>query len=139
MEQEIQRADRRLRRMTAVVLVLAAVLAAALVIAFHRWLSEFAAAVPTAQLVGRMRPWIGAGAIACSACLLLLAGYAILRARAATRQQRWPVQGARVLRDTRVRHGADARKVARLLNLVALVLTTIGVAATAIAWRLFSV
>lgn len=139
MENEIQRADLRLRRTTAVVLVFATALAAVLVFAFHRWLSEFATTLQTEQLIARLRPWIGAGAIACSTCLLVMAGHASLRARAAMTQQRWPVQGARVLRDTVVRSGADALKVARLLNLVALALAVIGVAAIVLAWRLFSV
>jgi hypothetical protein len=139
MDNEIQHADVRLRRVTAIVLVLAGVLAVALVLAFHRWLSDFATMVPTEHLVARLRPWIGAGAIACSACLLLLAAHAAVRARAAAAEQRWPVRRSRVLRDTVVRHGADALRIARLLNLVALVVTVIGVAAIVLAWRLFSV
>lgn len=136
---EILHADLRLRRVTAIVLVLAGVLAALLVLAFHRWLSDFATTVPTEHLVARLRPWIGAGAIACSACLLLLAAYAAVHARAAATEERWPAQRSRVLRDTVVRHGADALRVARLLNLVALVLTAIGIATIVLAWRLFTV
>jgi hypothetical protein len=139
MDNEIQHADLRLRRVTAIVLVLAGAIAALLVFAFQRWLADFATTLPTEDLVARLRPWIGAGAIACSACLLLLAAYAAVRARAATAEKRWPVQRSRVLRDTVVRHGDDALRIARLLNLVALVLTAISVATIVLAWRLFSV
>jgi hypothetical protein len=139
MHDEIQRADLRLRRTTAIVLVIAALLAALLVFAFGRWLSEFAAAVPTEHLVLRLRPWIGIAAIASSLCLFVLAGLAATRARRATVERRWPVRGARVLRDTVVRNGDAALRIARLLNLVALVLVAIGAAAILLGWRLFAV
>lgn len=139
MDDEIQRADLRLRRVTAIVLVLAAILATALVIAFGRWLSDFAASVPTGHLVQRLRPWIGVAAIACSLCLFALAAYAAVHARRAAAERRWPLQRARVLRDTVVRRGDAALRIARLLNLVALVLVAIGVATVLLGWRLFAV
>jgi hypothetical protein len=43
------------------------------------------------------------------------------------------------LRNTVVRRGEEALRIARLLNLVALVLGAIGVAAILLAWRLFTV
>lgn len=139
MDDEILRADLRLRRVTAIVLVLAAMLAAVLVVAFGRWLSDFAVAVPTEDLVRRLRTWIGLAAIACSLCLFALAAYAAVNARRATAERRWPLQRARVLRDTVVRHGEPALRIARLLNLVALVLVAIGAAAILLGWRLFAV
>ena len=139
MGNEIQHADRRLRRVTAIVLAIATILAVALVLAFHRWLSDYAASVPTGYLVKNLRGWIGLTAFAGSLCLFALAAYTAMRARRATAEQRWPVQAARVLRDTVVRHGDDALRIARLLNLVALVLVAIAAAAILLGWRLFSV
>jgi hypothetical protein len=138
MDNGIQPADLRLRRITGIVLALATVLALVLVVAFHRWLSDFANTLPPAHLIKQLRSWIGLGAIASGACLLVLGGVALLRARAAAAQQRWPVRGARVLRDTRVRQGADALRVARMLNIVALMLLAFGIAAVVVAWRLLT-
>ncbi len=139
MDNGIQPADLRLRRITAIVLALATVLALVLVIAFHHWLSDFSTTLPPAQLVEQLRAWIGASAIASGACLLVLGAAAALRARAAAAQQRWPVSGARVLRDTRVRHGEAALRVVRMLTIVSLLLVAFGVAALVVAWRLFTI
>ncbi|RYD16713.1 MAG: hypothetical protein EOP90_01690 [Lysobacteraceae bacterium] len=138
MDNGIQPADLRLRRITGIVLALATLLALVLVVAFHRWLSDFSTTLPPALLIKQLRSWIGASAIASGACLLVLGGFALLRARAAAAQQRWPVSGARVLRDTRVRQGAEALRVARMLNIIALMLVAFGIAAAVVAWRLFS-
>lgn len=139
MDNGIQPADLRLRRITAIVLALATVLALVLVIAFHHWLSDFSTTLPPAQLVEQLRAWIGASAIASGACLLVLGAAAALRARTAAAQQRWPVSGARVLRDTRVRHGEAALRVVRMLTIVSLLLVAFGVAALVVAWRLFTI
>jgi hypothetical protein len=69
----------------------------------------------------------------------VLAACAAVVARGAAAEQRWPVRRARVLRNTVVRRGEEALRIARLLNLVALVLGAIGVAAILLAWRLFTV
>lgn len=139
MENEIQQADPRLRRVTAIVLVLAVILAGAFVLMFRHWLADFATTVPTENLVARLRPWIGAAVVACSACVLVLAACAAVVARGAAAEKRWPIQRARVLRNTVVRHGEEALRIARLLSLVALVLGIIGVAAILLAWRLFTI
>lgn len=139
MENEIQQADPRLRRVTAIVLVLSVILAGAFVLMFRHWLADFATTVPTEDLVAHLRPWLGAAVVACSACVLVLAGCAAVVARGAAAEKRWPVRRARVLRNTVVRNGEQALRIARLLNLVALVLGAIGVAALVLAWRLFTV
>ncbi|HEU4665868.1 MAG TPA: hypothetical protein VFS55_17705 [Dokdonella sp.] len=137
MTTEIQRADVRLRRVTAIVLSLAVAVAAALVFLAQRWLTERAIASSTEALITQMRHWIGFAAAASAACLLALAIHALLRARAAAAQQRWPVAGARVLRDTPVRRGATAQRVARMLNLLSLLLFLFAAATLALSWRLF--
>src|SRR5689334_14274500 len=112
MTTEIQRADVRLRRTTVVVLALAVLAAATLVFFAQRWLTERAIAASTEALVVQMRHWIGIAAALSAACLLALAVHALRRARAAAAQQRWPVTGARVLRDTPVRKGEAALRTA---------------------------
>ncbi len=138
MSEEIQRADVRLRRMTVVVVAVAALAALASVIAFQRWLADLAATLPTELLIARMRHWIGIGATAGSICILLLAGHAAIHARRINAGQRWPAEQARVLRDTVVRRGEAALRIGRLLNITALVLIVVGVAAALLSWRLFS-
>ena len=139
MTREIQRADVRLRRTTAIVLALAVPAAAACVFFGERWLTERAAAVSTQALIVQMRHWIGIAAAIGSMCLLALATHALLRARAAAAQQRWPVAGARVLRDAPVRTGDAALRAARLLQLVSLLLFVFAGATFALSWRLFGV
>lgn len=137
MSHEIQHADLRLRRFTVIVLVLATLAAAALVFGFRHWLGELAALLPTEQLIAYLRRWIGIVAIACSLCVLVLAGYAATRARRVIAERRWPALRARVLRDTVVRHDEAALRVGRLLNVTALVLVVIGIASMLLSWRLF--
>jgi hypothetical protein len=139
MTTEIQRADTRLRRTTALVLALAVPAAAALVYFAQHWLIERAIASSIEDLVVQMRHWIGIAVAASAACLFALAIHALRRARAAAAQQRGPVAGARVLRDTPVRHGEAALRTARLLNLLSLLLFVFATATFALSWRLFGV
>ena len=139
MSEEIQRADVRMRRITVVVIAVAALAALASVIAFQRWLGELAATLPTELLIANMRRWIGIAATAGSICILLLAGHAAIQARRINAGQRWPLEQARVLRDTVVRRGEAALRIGRLLNVTALVLIVVGVATALLSWRLFSV
>jgi hypothetical protein len=139
MDIEIQRADMRLRRVSIVVLVVAAIVAAGVILLARDWMIGQALASTPEQLVVRMRHWLGAASIACGLCLLLLAMHAWRRGRAASAQRRWPVASARVLRDTLVRRGDAALGVARLLNLVSVMLLAFAVAMIALSWRLFFV
>jgi hypothetical protein len=138
MSEEIQRADLRLRHITIVVVVIAALAALASVVVFQRWLGELAATLPTDLLIAHVRRWIGVAATACSLCVLLLAGHAAVQARRVNAGQRWPVERARVLRDTVVRRGEAALRIGRLLDITALVLVMVGVATALLSWRLFS-
>jgi hypothetical protein len=139
MSEEIQRADLRLRRVTIVVVAIATLAALASILVFQRWLGELAATLPTELLIAQVRRWIGVAATASSLCILLLAGHAAVQARRINAGQRWPVERARVLRDTVVRRGEAALRIGRLLNVTALMLVVVGVAAALLSWRLFSV
>ena len=134
---EIHRADIRLRRLTVVVFMLAALGAVVVVLLASQWMIEQAIVSTPEQLVSRMRQWLGAVSIACGLCLLALAMHAWRRGRAASAERRWPLANARVLRDTPVRHGEAALRIARLLNLVSLMLLVFAVATMALSWRLF--
>jgi len=139
MDIEIQRADVRLRRVTIAVLVIAAVAAVGMILLARDWMIGQAMASTPEQLVARMRHWLGAASIACGLCLLLLAMHAWRRGRAAVAQRRWPVANTRVLRDTPVRRGEAALGIARVLNMVSLLLLAFAVALIALSWRLFLV
>lgn len=139
MTTEIQRADVRLRRVTAIVLALAVVAAVAMVFFMQRWLTERAIATSTEALVVQMRHWIGIAAASSATCLLALAIHALRRARAAAAQRRWPIAEARVLRDTPVLQGTAALRVARMLKLLSLLLFVFAAATLALSWRLFGV
>lgn len=136
---EILRADLRLRRVTAVVLALAVLLAMALVFAFHAWMNQLATTLPTDQLVARMRRAIGFSVIAMGLCVLLLAGYTARLARRAAKERRWPLGAARVLRDTPIRRDQAALRIVRWLDVLASVLVLFGIAATLLSWRLFAI
>ena len=112
MNEDIQTADPRLRRITLVALALAGVAALAVVVAFHHWMTRQAAVLPAEQLVARLRLWIGIAMTASGLCLLLLAGCAARLARTTLDQRRWPPSSLRVLRDTPVRREAAAAAVA---------------------------
>jgi hypothetical protein len=79
---EIQRADIRLRRLTVVVFMLAALGAVVVVLLARQWMIEQAIVSTPEQLVSRMRQWLGAVSIACGLCLLALAMHAWRRGRA---------------------------------------------------------
>lgn len=134
----IQRADIGLRRITVIVLGLASLAAIALVLGFQSLLSSHAATLTTDDFIVRMRAWLAVVVSMIGVCILLLGGYAARSARGITAQRRWPLAGARVLRDTPIRHGDDALRIARWLNGIAAVLVVIALLAGVIAWRLFS-
>lgn len=138
MTTEILHADRRLRRVTIVVLGVAVLAALALLYAYQAWLTRQASGMLTTQLVERLRHDIGIAVVASGVCLLLLAGYAGLMARRVKKEARWPLGGARVLRDTSIRRGQAALRIGRLLDIAAFALILFGVAAVILSWRLFS-
>lgn len=138
MTTEILHADRKLRRVTIIVLALAVLVAFALLYVYQAWLTQKAAGMPTTQLVERLRHDIGIAVIGCGLCLLLLAGYAGLMAYRVKKEGRWPLGGARVLRDTPVRRGQSALRIGRLLDIAAFALILFGVSAVILSWRLFS-
>jgi len=139
MNREILRADVRLRRISFAVLALAAVAAFILMFAFQRWLVRTTGTMPTAQLVVQLRTWIGSALVACGVCVLLLAGYSARLARRVVEQGRWPLAGARVLQDTPIRRDADAAKIARKMNLLAIVLMLVAAGLAGASWHLFGV
>lgn len=138
MNEDIQTADPRLRRITLVALALAGVAALAVVVAFHHWMTRQAAVLPAEQLVARLRLWIGIAMTASGLCLLLLAGCAARLARTTLDQRRWPPSSLRVLRDTPVRREAAAAAVARGLNITAVLLGALALTAAIAGWRLFT-
>jgi TRAP-type C4-dicarboxylate transport system permease small subunit len=139
MSTEILHADRRLRRVTFVVLMLSVLAAAALVFASHAWLTRLANTLTTAQLIEQIRRGIGLAVIACGGCLLLLAGYSARMARRVKNERRWPLSDARVLRDTPIRRDLAATRIARLLDVVTFALVLFAIATIVLAWRLFAV
>ncbi len=134
----IQRADIGLRRIAAIVLGLASLAAIALVLGFQSFLSSHAATLTTDDFIVRMRAWLAVVVSMIGVCILLLGGYAARSARGIMAQRRWPLAGARVLRDTPIRHGDDALRFARWLNGIAAVLVVVALLVGVIAWRLFS-
>ncbi|MEP7098340.1 MAG: hypothetical protein ABI748_11810, partial [Dokdonella sp.] len=81
MPTDIQPADRRLQRVTAIVLASAVLAAIILVFVFQHWLTVQASRVPTEQLIVQLRRGIGGATLAIGLCLLVLAGYAARLAR----------------------------------------------------------
>lgn len=134
---EIQRADPRQRRVVAVVLVVATLAAAALVIAAHRWLSVRAEQLTADQMIAQMRLWLAVVTAMVGMCLLLLGGHAARTARCIGEQGRWPLAGARPLRDTPVRHGPAALRFGRWLQAAAFALVLLALGAGLVSWRLF--
>ena len=137
MNTDIQRGDARLRRTSIFVIVFASVVAIACVFSFQRWMAEHAASASTADLIAQLRRWIGIALTASGLCLLVLAGSAARLARRIGEQQRWPVADARVLRDTPIRRGAAALRIAKGLNALAVVLIALAIGTGVLSWRLF--
>ena len=133
---EIQTADRRLRRSTVMWTGVAVIVALGALLLFWHFIARRADTLPTPALVAETRRWIAAALTVSGLCLLLLAGLAARRARQARGEDRWPIASARVLRDTRVRHGEAALHIARLLEMAAVLAMLLALAAGALGWRL---
>ena len=134
---EIHRADPQLQRRTMVIVSAAIVAALLLMVLFHHWLDRAMLAMPGERFVLEMRRMIGMTCTACGLCMLLLAGYAARLGRRVVEQRRWPLRASRVVLDTRVRHGDDAVRFARMLNMFALVLIVLAFGAGVLGWQLF--
>lgn len=138
MPTDIQPADRRLLGVTAIVLVVAVILAIMFLIAFQHWLTVQANHLPTEQFVMLLRRGIAIVTLAIGLCLLVLAGYAARLSRHIVSERRWPLAATRVLRDTPIRRDADATRIAGWLNAASLALMLIAAATIVISWRLFT-
>ncbi|MEO7063840.1 MAG: hypothetical protein ABI082_08750 [Dokdonella sp.] len=138
MPTDIQPADRRLQRVTAIVLASAVLAAIILVFVFQHWLTVQASRVPTEQLIVQLRRGIGGATLAIGLCLLVLAGYAARLARRVIEERRWPLAATRVLRNTPIRRDTDAKKIAGWLNAAALALMLVAAATVVLSWRLFT-
>ena len=135
---DIQPADPRLRRVTAIVLGLSVIAAIIVVIAFWHWINHLAERLPTRELIVELRRGIAFAMLACAMCLLLLAGYSARLARQVSAERRWPLAATRVLRDTRIRREASAKKIADWMNIAGVVLMLLALAAGLLSWRLFT-
>lgn len=134
---DIQRADPRFRRTTTVVLTLALFVALGLIVLFKWWLTRWVATVPSAMLVAQLHLGAAYALLACGLCLLLLGAYVARLATHIREQRRWPLERARVIRDTQIRSGSDALRIGQWLNVTALVLTLIAIAAGWVSWQMF--
>lgn len=139
MTADIQLADPRLRRMTIVVVVVATLAALLCVFAFQHWMLQQVDRLPNEQLIVQLRRWIGMLLTASGLCLLVLAGYAARLARRVIAERRWPLASARVLRDTPIRRDAGALRLARLFNVLAIVLVVLAIGIGAVSLRLFTI
>jgi hypothetical protein len=137
MNVEIHRADPNLRRLTFIILSAAVLAAVLLIVLVHNWIGRSALAMPDAQFVFELRRMIGFATTGCGLCLLLLAGYAARLGQRVVEQRRWPLSGARVMRDTRVRTGEQAVAVGRLLNMAAIALLVLSIGVGVLSWHQF--
>lgn len=122
MNDDLVRADPRLRRNTLIALGLAAALAVGAILFFQQWLNTVGANSGTDILILRLRRMIGIGMTGSALCLALLAWYAAHQSSRTKLAGQWPVPGTRVIRDTAIRRGPAASHIARLLQMTALVL-----------------
>jgi hypothetical protein len=137
MAEEIQRADPRLRRTTTLVLTIALLVALASIFLFQSWLGRSVATTPAAALIAQLHRGVAFALLACGLCLLLLGGYVARMATRVDEQRRWPLEQVRVIRDTPIRHGVTALRIARWLNIGAVVLVLIAIAIGVVSWQLF--
>ncbi len=136
MDPQLHPADRGLRRISAVVLVLAMLAAAAAVLFARDWMIARALATTPELFIVQMRQWIGIIAVACGICLIALAAYAWRKAQRATIEKRWPLERARVLFDARVRRGEQLASIVRMLRLLAMLALVFAIGTLVLGWRL---
>jgi hypothetical protein len=139
MSREIKHADPELRRRTFVVLGAASLAAIVLIWWFNGWLDRSTGTMPQDLLGAKLRVTIGLTCVACSLCLLILAGYAARLARGIVAERRWPLSTTRVVRDTQIRRDDAALAIARQLNIVAILLIVVALGVCVISARQFGV
>lgn len=138
MSEEIQRADPTYRRRTLRLLGAAVVLALVALVCAQRWMQAHAIVGSPREAALQIRQWIGITATLCGFCLLALAGHAWWLSSRARREARWPLAGARVMRDTRVRRGTSVESIVRWLRIATLVLVALAALAIAAGWQIRS-
>lgn len=135
---EIQRADRRLRFLAALMLMAAVAVGAVALLLLQGWLAELKqlAFVDAQPRLLAAFAWISG-----SACIMLLAlGIHVWRVGARVRAAaQFPPPGARVLRDTVVLRGVAAIRRGRFIQGAGVVLMLCVPALLAASWRLYSV
>lgn len=138
MSKDILRADPRLRRIVWIVVASVAVLGVVVLFAFSRWLGDAAINMHPAELVPRMRSLIGVTLTGSAVCLAALALHAARSARRTLEMRQWPAPGVRVIRDTPMRRGDAAVRIARMLQAVSGLLVLLAIATGVVSWRLFA-
>jgi hypothetical protein len=137
LSEDILRADPRLRRLTLIVLGIAALLAMLGLTLFHRWLGDISNTITTDALITRVRSLIGLALTGSAICIAALAWYAARTGKRACTTRQWPSTDARVIRDTPIRRGNAALRIGRLLQVAAIVLIALALTTGIVSWRLF--
>ncbi|MEO8010388.1 MAG: hypothetical protein ABI650_01960 [Dokdonella sp.] len=139
MSNEILRADARTRKRTGIILGIGVLACIATLYAFRLWLADTTTEMHTDALIVRTRTLNGLALTGAALCLALLAWQAARSGRLACQHAQWPLPGARVVRDTPIRRGAAAMRVGRLLQVAAVVLIALALAAGLLSWRLIGI
>lgn len=138
MSEDIQRADPAYRRRTLWLLAGAIVLAVVVLVGAQRWMQAHAIVGAPREAAMQIRQWIGITMTLCGFCLLALAGHAWWLSSRALRGARWPLAGARVMRDTRVRRGDAVAPIVRWLRVATLAFVALAALAIAAGWQIRS-
>ena len=117
---------------------IAIVLAVLAMFSFQQWLNSIGSMPGTDLLIFRLRRTIGLGLTGSAICLALLAWYSANKASRAKIANQWPLPGTRVIRDTPIRRGPAAQKVASQLQAAAIVLLVLAFAAGYVSWQMLS-
>ncbi len=137
MSELIQPADRRLRRISIVVIAAAALLALIGVIAFQRWLNDVSAGLSHRDLVAHLRGMIALALAGSALCLAVLAMVCARMLRQLREQRRWPLAGSKVIRATRIRRDAETIPLIRWLTVAVVLLLVLALAGGLLSWRLY--
>lgn len=133
---DMQRADGRLRKLVLLLLPLAIVAAGAVLAAFQLWLDQAQKRPPDAA----MQTLLTAFAWTIAATSIVVAAIALYLWRMGARIRRTarhPLPGHRVPRDTRIRQGAAAQRIGRLLQIGAIVMLVCVPVLLGAAWSLY--
>ena len=138
---DIQQADQRARVVAGVLLAFGMVIGIALLVAAERlgpaveaWLTG-----DPAQARARLTSSFGALALLIALPVLSFAGYLWWLGVRSVRAERFPPPGLRLVRDTAVVHGTDARRWGRVAQVLAAVLTAAVVLLVFFLWRLLTI